>query len=251
MVRNYLRTVGRHFSALFPPACAGCDGVAATGLAFCAVCAPVAHRIQEPCCSRCQVPMDLFRPTGANSLCSRCQRQPPAFDSVHALWEYDGSVADAIRRIKYGGDLPALRALCRGASPWLSQRLSELGPDLPVIPVPAHPADLQRRGFHLPSLALRFLSLPNPILTGGLRKERPTPRQATLALEARHRNLIDAFRWHGPSVESKIALLFDDVLTTGATADAASRALKLAGFDSVHIFVFARAPFISGSKPAT
>ncbi len=230
----------------FPPACAGCDGFAASQGAFCSVCQMAAMPIYPPYCERCRVPMEQFGDSRTNSasLCSRCHQLEPCYERVWAHWEYGGAVADAIRRIKYGGDLPALRALCRGAREWFCTTLEELPRDAPLIPVPAHRSELRRRGFHVPSLALRLFGkrLESSRVDRVLRKKRPTSRQASLPFAARRKNVESAFATTPSSQGGGPAILFDDVLTTGATVDAASRALCEAGFGPVYVLVLARAP---------
>lgn len=244
MMINRLSRLRRAFLTYFPPACAGCDGTSSQVRGFCSVCLPTAHRIEPPFCDLCMVPSKSFSPPGDElSLCSRCYESPPAFDSVRALWEYDGAVADAIRRIKYGADFPALRALGREARPWFSEQLLALPPKAPIFCVPAHRDELRRRGFHLPTLAFKIIA-PTAVgrLRPDLKKVRPTQAQASLPFGARKQNMKGAFRWAArPGSITGSAILFDDVLTTGATAAAAAGVLKAAGFDQVHALVLARA----------
>lgn len=244
MLSTPLSTIRSTFSRLFPPACAGCDGVADGG-AFCDICAPLATPLASPHCGRCAVPMREFSSRAAPlSLCSRCRDRRPSFSAVHARWEYRDAVADAIRRIKYGRDFPALRALCRGVEDWFAARLQKL-PSTAFIAVPCHPRELQARGFHLPTLALTYLKQRgfDLQLFDRLQKKEPTPSQAGLSLARRRQNVRGVFEYTGPTPpRESTALVFDDVLTSGATADAAATALCAGGYQRVEVVVFARAP---------
>ena len=81
-----------------------------------------------------------------------------------------------------------------------------------------------------------------------LERLRDTPAQAGLALDARRRNIRDAF---GVTAQCEAALaaaphlkiaLLDDVMTTGATLSEAARVLKMAGANSVTAITIARVP---------
>ncbi len=241
-------SIHRHFSTFFPPACAGCDGDAAAKKAFCTICAPAAFRLHPPYCDQCRVPMDELDEGLARgrSLCSRCRREPPNFKTVWAPWEYEGAVADAIRRIKYASDFPALRALCREAKPWFAQILSHFPANSPLIPIPSHTRELRRRGFHLPSLILRFVEVNQQTnaVDHRLIKTRPTKKQASLPVGARRKNVADIFCARSKA-DGGTAVIVDDVMTTGATADAAAEVLLACGFDDVAVIVLARAPKLS------
>lgn len=245
MLSKNWKTIRTEFGRFFPPACAGCEGSASSSGAFCSICRPLAPRLEPPHCARCRVPMEqLDDCADAGSECSRCHRDPPRFEKVSACWEYDDAVADGIRRIKYGGDLAALRALCRGARPWFYERLDEFDDDAPIVAVPSHGRELRRRGFHVPSLALRMLCdrRRRRRVESRLTKISPTVRQASLSLDARRKNVRGVFSYTGPDDVGGQIILFDDVLTTGATADAAAGVLRKAGFDEVQVIVLARAP---------
>jgi len=71
-----------------------------------------------------------------------------------------------------------------------------------------------------------------------LRKVRETADQASLDRAGRRRNLDGAFV--SLRVPERV-LLVDDVMTTGATADACARALRAAGAFEVMVVTFARA----------
>lgn len=82
-----------------------------------------------------------------------------------------------------------------------------------------------------------------PVVVGALVRTRRTPSQAGLARKAQRRNVTGAFRVR-KGREGRIAgayvLLVIDVLTTGATISACTRALKRAGARQVDVLVLAR-----------
>jgi len=72
---------------------------------------------------------------------------------------------------------------------------------------------------------------------------RATPIQGGLSATGRRRNVQGAFRVRGMAkrlVKGKRVLLVDDVLTTGATAEACTLALKRAGARCVDVLTLAR-----------
>jgi predicted amidophosphoribosyltransferase len=82
-----------------------------------------------------------------------------------------------------------------------------------------------------------------PVSIDALKRTRRTPTQGGLSARARRRNVAGAFALR-PSraghIEGKRVLLIDDVLTTGATLSACTRALKRAGARHVDVLVLAR-----------
>ena len=80
-----------------------------------------------------------------------------------------------------------------------------------------------------------------PVLGQALARTRATLPQTDLDAEARRANVRDAFRVRRPAeVAGRRLLLVDDVLTTGATAGAAARALRAAGAAAVGVLALAR-----------
>ncbi len=81
-----------------------------------------------------------------------------------------------------------------------------------------------------------------PLDTGALIRSRATKSQGAMpSARARRRNVLGAFRVVEPGrVAGRSILLVDDVVTTGATVEAAARALKRAGAAKVQILALAR-----------
>lgn len=102
-----------------------------------------------------------------------------------------------------------------------------------LVPVPLSRARLQERGYNQ---AERYAQLAARACAGELRvapelleRTRDTPPQTSLDGARRRKNLAGAFAAHGPLSPHDTYIVFDDVITTGATLSAACAALAKAG----------------------
>ena len=217
--------------ALFGQDCLLCAGASGESV-VCGECA-LALPILATGCTRCAAP--LSEP----GICGECQRHPPAFDAALAAFEYRFPVDRLIHRFKFAGDLAVGR--------WLSLQLlervtAEPRPDLIVVP-PLTPGRLRSRGFNqaleIGKVVGRRLGVRFAI--GALAKTRDTAPQPGLGRRERRANLRRAFRCDRAFSGEHVALV-DDVMTTGATADALARVLRAAGAGSVSVWTVARTP---------
>ncbi|MDE2273435.1 MAG: ComF family protein, partial [Gammaproteobacteria bacterium] len=110
------------------------------------------------------------------------------------------------------------------------------------IPIPLHSARLRERGFNqaleLARPVSRRLQLCLDARTCLRRKN--TAVQSKLDAKERRRNLIDAFEVR-TSLQGVHVAILDDVVTTGATVGALSRALREAGAARITVWSLARA----------
>lgn len=110
-----------------------------------------------------------------------------------------------------------------------------------VVPVPLHWRRQLLRGYNqaesIGRPLARLLGLP---FGEALKRPRATAAQAGLGRDHRRANVRQAFRARRPL--SGHILLVDDVATTGATLDAAARALRRGGADRVTALAVARTP---------
>jgi ComF family protein len=210
----------------------GLCGARCGGAIICGACASGFPR-SALACPRCALPMVL------PETCGRCLRHPPAFDSALAAFDYRFPVDRLVRRFKFGGDL----ALGR----WLAFELARCArtgplPHLLAVP-PLTRARLRTRGFNQ---ALEMARVVGAEL--GVRVEarlverlRDTTPQPGLGFRARHANLRGVFRCERDLRGLSVAIV-DDVMTTGATAQAVTGALREAGAERVAVWVAARTP---------
>jgi predicted amidophosphoribosyltransferase len=168
---------------------------------------------------------------------------------VLAPLRYAFPVDRAIGALKFHGRLEHGRLLGELLAGWLAARAPELAGGV-LLPMPLHPARLAERGFNQASEVARWVAA-----IGGLRidpdlarRVRATAEQARLDAAARHRNLAGAFAApaHPPGCAAPAhpparLVVLDDVVTTGATADALAAVLRRAGVDEVVVVAVARA----------
>ncbi len=156
----------------------------------------------------------------------------------------DGA-ARLVRALKYGRWEALAEPMGRTM---LGSALRLAGPEKPrptLVPVPLSPARLRERGFNQAErLATGLASVAGWPVAAALERRRPARRQARLGRRGRSANVRGLFRvadatTRGPAPAR--VLLVDDVVTTGATAEACARALRKAGSTPVGVVSFARA----------
>jgi predicted amidophosphoribosyltransferase len=175
--------------------------------------------------------------------------QPGPSVPVWAVARYEGATAAVVRAWKDGGRLDlggvlgaALAGAVQAALASGSDRWDDHGAAVLVVPVPSRRRAVWRRGEDvLAGVARRCVRelhrsppsmplLPAPQLAPVLRLRRSLQDQAGLGIEQRHRNVAGAFAVRGrDSVSGRRCIVVDDVVTTGASAAEAVRALRQAG----------------------
>jgi ComF family protein len=167
-----------------------------------------------------------------------CRQHRANFDFAYCFGNYEGSLQKLIHLFKYG----KVESL---AAPLSLLLLRALPRDLNfdrVMPMPMHWRKQWERGFNQAELLAAPVARRFGLkLSCNLRRKRYTKSQAGLAEQERQKNLKGSFSVRRPDqVAGKRVLLIDDVFTTGATARAASQALKDAGAAHVSVLTLAR-----------
>jgi ComF family protein len=220
--------------------CVVCRGWCADGL--CAFCAA---RFAAPRdrCGGCALPLAHAADDPAPH-CLRCRLAPPAWSRVVNGVDYGYPWDRPIADLKFHQRLETLDVLLR---PLLAQLGGEHGGDVRVVAVPLARERLRERGYNQSWEIARRLAraLALPARADALFRVRDTGHQLGLHRGERARNLQGAFvvlPRHAAWVRGARIALVDDVLTTGATARAATRTLRAAGARDVQVWVVARTP---------
>jgi ComF family protein len=250
-IGQFCTNAGRSMlDAVLPPLCLGCgEIVGASGAlgapgALCAGCWQGFSFIAAPQCACCGDPFAEY--IGDEALCAGCLARRPKFRRARAALAYDTQSRRLVLPFKHGDRTDIARA-CGG---WMARAGSELLAEADLIaPVPLHWRRLLTRRYNQALLLARAVFRATSgdagprLVPDLLRRHRWTGSQAGLRAKERRRNVREAFdihpRW-AAEVAGKTVLLVDDVLTTGATAEACARVLQRGGARHVDVLTLAR-----------
>ncbi len=236
------REVGRGLLELFYPACChGCaQPLSSSDGPICPHCWAALSTDPMASCPRCAASIGPYALIEGG--CSLCRDQSLPFEAAVRLGRYEGLLRDVILRMKHHSGEALAELLGELWADVAGPRLLALQPEV-VIPVPLHWWRRWQRGYNQ-SAALAFSLADRLKLSyqpSWLRRIRNTPPQTSQTLAGRRENVRGAFRARqGVPLSKRSVLLVDDVMTTGATASEAARALRKGGAARVVVAVLAR-----------
>jgi ComF family protein len=226
--------------AILPPRCLKCGEIVADHGALCGRCWPELRFLGPPCCACCGLPFEFEM--GEGSLCAACIAERPRYDRARAALTYDDASRDLILRFKHADRIDGAATFAG----WMVRAGAALIDSADVIaPVPLHRWRLIRRRYNQAAILANEIGhlRGKHVIPDLLVRRRATPSQGHLGRGQRRRNVAGAFTVHpgGAQVaQGARILLIDDVLTTGATAEACAKTLRNAGASSVDLLVLAR-----------
>jgi ComF family protein len=200
-----------------PRRCAGCDAVS-----------------RDPICANCRDEFEgMFVP----------RPRPLAHGAAFAGFGFEEPVRTIVHKGKYGGDRSALRAIASLTAERLDASRASPPPPSSIVAVPLGPRRRRQRGYNQSDVLARVLAeIRHVPLLDGLRRTRDTKPQSVCDEQGRRRNVAGAFAWIGSPLDGVRLWLVDDVLTTGATVEAAGASLRAAGASRVDVIVVAVVP---------
>ena len=233
------RLAAAALDTLYPPICLACRAATGAHGALCPRCWAAIRFIERPFCERLGTPFE--RDLGEGLLSPQAMADPPVFARARAVARFeDGPARKLAHRLKYSDRAELARPIGR----WMARAGADVLAEADILaPVPLHPLRLWRRRFNQAATLAREISRQTgvPCELGALLRVKATPSQVGLSRAQRAENVQGAFRVaEGASVRGRKIVLVDDVLTSGATANAASRVLLRAGASWVDVLVFAR-----------
>lgn len=229
---------------MLPPQCVTCDApVDAPGL-MCADCFRRTGFITEPFCARCGVPFASTALGGTTGLCPGCEARPPVFRRARAALRYDAQGRRLILPLKHADRLELAGTL----APRMARAGAELLGEADVlVPVPLHRTRLFHRRFNQAALlALKVARIVGrPCVPDALVRLRATASLGEKSAGERAAEVAGAFAVRASrsaALAGKRVVLVDDVMTSGATANACASTLLAAGVMSVDVLAAARVP---------
>lgn len=222
---------------LFPPRCPFCADILTSSAPVCKKCMASLPFAKKPLCEKCGRPVGEF----SHKLCRICRQSHVRFEKAVSPLLYRDNARKCIVRFKYCHH----PYYAKGLAFLMADRLLRENDILNTVDfitfVPQNFKTHVMRGYNQTYLlAKEFARIAKLPLIRTLKRVNDSPRQVTLNAVQRRANAAKAF-FPTDTPVSGTALLIDDVLTTGATANRCAELLLKMGCEKVYVCTAATA----------
>jgi ComF family protein len=195
------------------------------------------------CCYQCGVALQA--PEIQQQQCLSCQNSKPYFDETYCLDRYDGSLQNPLHELKYQKRVAFANALSNIWNLLLNRDLQDIPADY-LIPVPLSKQKLALRGFNQSWEIARRIACGKHIQKSAqiVQRHHYSQHQAGSSLSNRHLAIQGMFYIESSyldAIQNKTVIVFDDVMTSGATLNEIAHVLKDNGVSRVINWVLLRA----------
>ena len=240
-LENIFQTIYEH---LLPTACITCQEF--QKFSICNDCLSSLNNnalLNYQCCYQCGIALQT--PELIEQRCAPCQSTEPYFDETHCLDRYEGMLQTPLHELKYQKRITFANALSNVWNLLIGKTLENTPADY-LLPVPLSTQKLVQRGFN------QSWELAKRIQCGRRIKKSPyilqrhhySGHQAGSSLDSRRSAIQDMFYIEPKYIEDlrdQTIIVFDDVMTSGATLNEIARVLKDNGVSRVINWVVLRA----------
>ena len=226
---------------VYPEQCLMCPTLVERAGGLCADCWRQTPFLSGLVCDTCGASLP-GKDDGAGVICDECLSMPRPWQAGRAVFAYRDLGRRMVLALKHG-DRTDLAAPAAG---WMQVAgRSFLTPDTALAPIPVHWSRLLSRRYNQAAELARALSRRTGMdcFPDALVRVKRTPAQDGMSVAERIHNVTGAMavnpRRRGALAGRKVCLI-DDVMTSGATLSAATKAARDAGVDHVFVLTLAR-----------
>lgn len=254
MIKSFQHSLSTVFTAfkglkslqnfIYPYACLKCDMYLSDLSGLCGVCAKQLDYILEHYCRHCGLPFEMQ--IGNSFECASCFQNPPVFTQARSIFHYSEGIKGLILQLKYADNHHVVPFLAQQMATYI--KAHNIQADF-MIPVASHYRRIWQRTYNPIAVLVHEIQKYHqiPVLMQGLKRIKNISQKGATKLQ-RESHLRNAFVCPDtikPIIQNKDILLIDDVMTTGATLNACTKALLKAGVNSVKIVTLARVTMIN------